>query len=185
MIGDQETLNMLADTLKRRPVRNLPMLDELFRRLPSCSDPGQASETEDRIWQVWMHHPNRDARDILERATGDIAARRYDIAETRLASLVRNAPDFAEAWHKRATLYYLVARDEECVGDIRRTLHLEPRHFGAILHFGELLLDNGQRDAARLAFFKALCLNPHLARARSMLASLGLAEGRREPDLDE
>lgn len=120
-----------------------------------------------------MHHPNREAREILDRATHDIAARRYDIAETRLAGLVKHLPDYAEAWHKRATLYYLVARDEECVGDIRCTLRLEPRHFGAILHFAELLLAEGQRDAARLAFSRALCLNPHLARARDALAVLG------------
>jgi len=169
----QETLGLIADTHERRPVRSLPILDELFRRLPVCRDAVLASETEDRIWELWMHHPNRGAREILEMATRDIVARRYDIAETRLAGLVRNLPDFAEAWHKRATLYYLLSRDEECVGDIGRTLRLEPRHFGAILHFAELLLADGQRDAARLAFFRALRLNPHLARAREALSELG------------
>ena len=173
MIQGLETLSLIADALDRRPARILPALDELFRRLPACTDPALASETEDRIWELWMHHPNRGAREILDLATGDIAARRYDIAETRLARLVRHLPDFAEAWHKRATLYYLVARDEECIGDIRRTLQLEPRHFGAILHFAELLLANGEHEAARFAFFKALCLNPHLARARDALATLG------------
>ena len=173
MIRNLETLCLIADSLERRPARSLPALDELFRRLPACSDPALASDTEDRIWELWMHHPNRGAKEILELATRDIAARRYDIAETRLARLVRSLPDFAEAWHKRATLYYLVARDEECIGDIRRTLQLEPRHFGAMLHFAELLLAEGHRDAARLAFFKALRLNPHLARAREVLAALG------------
>lgn len=173
MIKNTETLSLIADSLDRRPARSLPVLDELFRRLPACTDPALASETEDRIWELWMHHPNREAREILDLATRDIAARRYDIAETRLARLVRHRPDFAEAWHKRATLYYLVARDEECVGDIRRTLQLEPRHFGAILHFAELLLADGLHDEARLAFFRALCLNPHLARARDALRALG------------
>jgi tetratricopeptide (TPR) repeat protein len=172
MIGELETLGLIADALERRPARTLPALDELFRRLPACSDAAQALETEDRIWELWMHHPNRGAREILDRATRDIAARRFDIAETRLAGLVRHAPDFAEAWHKRATLYYLIARDEECVGDIRRTLELEPRHFGAMLHFAELVLAEGRREAARLAFFRALCVNPHLERARQALTTL-------------
>lgn len=173
MISHTETLSLVADAPDRRPARSLPVLDELFRRLPVCKDPALASVTEDRIWELWMHHPNREAREILDLATGDIASRRYDIAETRLARLLRHLPDYAEAWHKRATLYYLVARDEECVGDIRRTLQLEPRHFGAILHFAELLLAEGQRDAARLAFSRALRLNPHLARARNALSVLG------------
>ena len=173
MLYGQETLALIADLHGRRPARSLPVLDDLFRRLPACRDAALASETEDQIWELWMHHPNRGARQILDVATRDIAARRYDIAETRLAGLVRNLPDFAEAWHKRATLYYLLARDDECVGDIARTLRLEPRHFGAMLHFAELLLVDGQRDAARLAFFQALRLNPHLARARDALLELG------------
>jgi tetratricopeptide (TPR) repeat protein len=173
MLEGQVALGLISEALERRPARSFPALDALFRLLPACRDATLASETEDRIWELWMHHPNRGARELLDLATRDIAARRYDIAETRLAGLVRNLPDFAEAWHKRATLYYLLARDEECVGDIGRTLRLEPRHFGAILHFAELLLVDGQRDAARLAFFQALRLNPHLVRARDALAALG------------
>ena len=94
------------------------------------------------------------------------AARRYDIAETRLARLLRSAPDFAEAWHKRATLYYLLARDDECIADIRRTLELEPRHFCAMLHFGEILFAGGATEEGRFAFRAVLSLHPNLPRAR-------------------
>ncbi|HKX39050.1 MAG TPA: hypothetical protein VJN20_10370, partial [Burkholderiales bacterium] len=115
-------------------------------------------------------HPHRAAAHALELATRDIAARRYDIAETRLAALLRSAPRFAEAWHKRATLYYLVGRDDECLSDICRTLELEPRHFAAMLHFAEIALGEGAGDEARFAFQAALSLNPHLERAREALA---------------
>ena len=82
----------------------------------------------------------------------------------------RRAPDFAEAWHKRAALYYLLGRDEECMEDIRRTLELEPRHFAAMLHFAEILLGSGAGAEARFAFRAALMLHPHLPRAREALA---------------
>ena len=94
---------------------------------------------------------------------------RFDIAETRLTTLLRHAPEFAEAWHKRAALYYLLGRDEECLHDLCRTLELEPRHFGAMLHFAEILLGRGARAEARFAFFAALSVHPHLERAREML----------------
>jgi len=116
-----------------------------------------------------MYHPHRSAAEVLDLASQDIAAQRYDIAETRLHRLLRHLPDFAEAWHKRATLYYLLGRDEACVPDLRRTLELEPRHFGALCAFAEVLLSSGQREAARYAFSRALTLHPHLQRARAVL----------------
>jgi tetratricopeptide (TPR) repeat protein len=106
--------------------------------------------------------PHRGAARELDRATDDIAARRYDIAETRLTMLLRRAPDFAEAWHKRAALYYLLGRDAECLGDIHRTLELEPRHFGAMLHFAEILRSAQAVAEARFAVRAARSIHPHL-----------------------
>lgn len=169
MIFTENILALIAGRRERRPAAHLEALDQLFRRLASCAD-AEALETEERIWLVWMDHPHRAAAQALEAATRDIAARRYDIAETRLTALLRSAPQFAEAWHKRAALYYLLGRDEECLHDIRRTLELEPRHFAAMLHFAEILLGRGAMAEARFAFWGALSLHPHLSRAREALA---------------
>ena len=169
MIFTESILALIAGRRARRPAAPLAALDQLFRRLAACAG-AEAAETEDRIWRVWMDHPHRAAAEALELATGDIAARRYDIAETRLTRLLRSAPRFAEAWHKRAVLYYLLGRDKECLSDIRRTLELEPRHFAAMLHFAEIHLGAGAAVAARYAFAAALTLHPHLSRAREALA---------------
>lgn len=169
MKSQGDILGLIAGRRTRRPARTQPFLDELFRRL-ACCERSEAGATEDLIWNVWMDHPHRAAARALDLATRDIAARRYDIAETRLTLLLRRAPDFGEAWHKRATLYYLLGRDEECLEDIRRTLELEPRHFAAMLHFAEILLGTGAPAEARFAFHAALSLHPHLPRAREALA---------------
>lgn len=164
-----EILGLIAARRSRRPARDWPALEQLFRRLAACAR-ADAPETEDRIWDLWMDHPHRAAAAALEKATRDIAARRYDIAETRLSALLRSAPLYAEAWHKRAALYYLLGRDGECLHDLRRTLELEPRHFAAILHFAEILLGAGAPSEARYAFTAALSVHPHLPRAREALS---------------
>ncbi|MDW8469204.1 MAG: tetratricopeptide repeat protein [Burkholderiales bacterium] len=84
-------------------------------------------------------------------------------------------PRWAEAWNKLATLYYMTERDDESVAAIRRTLELEPRHFGALAGLGEILRAHGERESALLAFRRALRLNPHLADVRAALRALGAA----------
>jgi tetratricopeptide (TPR) repeat protein len=160
---------MYADTLKlvvsphRRPSATQPArLYDLFRRLQAATDPDDASETEQAIWSAWMTpRPGRPA-DELERATRAMVAADFGIAERILSGLTFAYPDFAEAWNKRATLYYIQRRDDASVASIRRTLELEPRHFGAICGFAEILVAHGERSAAAFAFDAALKLNPHL-----------------------
>ena len=124
----QDICQLICALPARTPAPSLPRrLDQLFQAL-AAEPPTEAPATEDEIWALWMHHPHRRAREALELATADIAAQRFDIAETRLVRLLRSLPDFPEAWNKRATLYYILERDEECLADIRRTLELEPRH---------------------------------------------------------
>jgi len=158
-----ETLQLIARLPERRPYTALPdRLAPLFRRLAGVTTTAEAAFTEDFIWSLWMSHPNAAAERVLDLATSDIAARRFDIADTRLTRLLRTCPDFAEAWNKRATLYYLLGRDEECIADIRRALALEPRHFGALAEFGEICLAHGDTEAALFGFRAALRVNPHM-----------------------
>jgi tetratricopeptide (TPR) repeat protein len=170
----QDLLRLIAGLAGRAPAAVLPeRLQQLFKTLGArCANP---DAIEDMIWALWMYHPHRRAAEALARATDDIAAQRYDVAETRLALLLRSRPDFAEAWNKRATLYYILERDEECLADIRRTLELEPRHFGALCGFGEICLGRGDAQSAFLAFRAALRVNPHLKAAAESCQRLAQA----------
>jgi tetratricopeptide (TPR) repeat protein len=169
----EETLKFLLAGAARTPAPVLPRrLDALFRRLAAAASDPDAAETEDLIWGLWMEYPVEVAADRLEEATRLIAGRELEHAEALLDALVTRYPDFAEAWNKRATLYFLQGRDDESVRDIRRTLELEPRHFGAICGFGQICLRNRRPDLALFALQAALDLNPHLAGARRVLEEL-------------
>jgi len=164
------TLSLIAARHQRRPACTTPALDALFQRLSACTSEADALAVEERIWHIWMHHPHRIASEALDRSADDIAARRFDVAETRLTRLLRCLPGYVEAWHKRATLYYLLGDDLHCVQDLSRTLEREPRHFGALCSFGEILLGEGDTEGACFAFSAALSVHPHLSRARAIVA---------------
>jgi tetratricopeptide (TPR) repeat protein len=168
-----ETLKLLTRLPERRPASSLPSrLDEFFDRLMACATPGEARPVEEAIWGAWMHHGHEEAELALERASADMAARRFDLAETRLAILLRRRPDWAEAWNKRATLCYLMERDDESVEAIHRTLELEPRHFGALCGLGEIFRSRGDAGAALLAFGLALRVHPQLDEVRETIRAL-------------
>lgn len=174
-----ETLQLLSRLPERRPARSLPSrLDELFERLTACATPADAQAVEDAIWSAWMYHGHEEAEAALERAAADMAARRFDLAETRLAILLRRRPDWAEAWNKRATLCYLMERDDESIAAIHRTLELEPRHFGALCGLGEIFRTRDDVRGALLAFGRALRVHPHLDGVRETARTLRAGSAR-------
>jgi tetratricopeptide (TPR) repeat protein len=168
-----DTLKLVLALGGRIPAASMPQrLGELFHHLAAAPTPVDASRIEDAIWDVWMSHADADAQDALQQATRAIADRALDEAEAILDGLIALQPDYAEAWNKRATLYFLQRRDRESVADIRRVLELEPRHFGAICGFGQICLRQGDRASALFAFDAALRVNPHLGSIRAAVKEL-------------
>lgn len=167
------TLELVSTAPRRQAAASVPYaLVPLFEQLSATRSASEADAIESRIWELWMYHPHHRAARHLDRAASEIAAHCHDIAETRLERLTRHAPDYAEAWNKRATLYYLQERDDECLQALHQVLALEPRHFGAMCAFAEILLSRGERDASVFAFETALRIHPHLAEARQRLLDL-------------
>jgi predicted Zn-dependent protease len=171
-----DTLKLIVLAPRRRPSHRLHRrLDDLLRRLADAASTASAEATQDEIWRLWMSYPDRQAAAELERATRAIVAEDFAAAERMLHRLVALHPGFAEAWHKRGTLFYMQARDEESVRDFHHTLALEPRHFGAMLAFAELCIAAGRKDDALFALDVALRHTPHLAASRASYDAL-LAE---------
>jgi Tfp pilus assembly protein PilF len=172
-----ETLKLVATLEERRPSPRLPeQLHALFQRLGDDETP-RRDALEDEIWRLWMTHPDRAAAFDLERATRAMTAEDWGVADQILRGIVGSHPDYAEAWNKRATLYYIHRKDPESVRYLHRALELEPRHYGAICGFAEILLSNGESDAALFAFDAALRVHPHLPRARAIVAELTARAG--------
>lgn len=100
-------------------------------------------------------------------ASGD-----HETALDAFDDLVATAPNFAEAWNKRATVYYLMGRLDESVTDIQQTLELEPRHFGALSGLALIYDAVDQPEAAIRSLEAALEINPHLHGSRARIDQL-------------
>jgi tetratricopeptide (TPR) repeat protein len=147
-------------------------LDALFERLQETSDPVDAAAIQQQIWQIWIESDDAASNQLMRRGMAAMASGDPDSALDAFDELVTLAPDFAEAWNKRATVYYLMGRLDESVTDIQQTLELEPRHFGALSGLALIYDAVEEPEAAIRSLEAALEINPHLHGSRDRLRSL-------------
>ncbi|MBM3597898.1 MAG: hypothetical protein FJX35_06775 [Alphaproteobacteria bacterium] len=168
-----DTFKLILSLNRLRPAPGQPnRLDGLFADLRSDRPARPAHEIEDAIWALWTSHEDAGAAALMERAISLIGGKKHDAADHMLTDLVQAQPLWAEAWNKRATLYYLMGRDSDSAADIKRTLELEPRHFGAVCGFAQICLRQGDPQKAVACFEMALVLNPHLEQVRKIVKHL-------------
>lgn len=140
------------------------MLDGLFARLQSTADASEAAGIERRIWRIWMHSEKEDLNVLMHQGAAAMARKDFKLALESFNALIRLAPGMAEAWNKRATLYYMMRNFDASIADVKQTLALEPRHFGAIVGLGLIYEQLGDPQAALRAYREGLKINPHMAR---------------------
>lgn len=147
-------------------------LDTLFGKLRDPAIGSDAMRIERQIWDTWLHGGSDAENKSLALATLTMNVGDFKSADKMLTDLVSASPKFAEAWNKRATLYFLMQRYDESLADIVKVLDLEPRHFGALAGRGMIYQRLG-RDVDALAAYKdALAVNPVMPGARIAVQEL-------------
>ena len=142
--------------------QNDTRLNNLFERLRVTQDLAEAREIEGTIWEIWTESENANVNRAMLIGIASMHAGQLGTALNKFNEVIQLAPDFAEGWNKRATIFYLMKKFDRSVNDIAQTLKLEPRHFGALSGLGLINQAIGQNKAAIKAFEHALDLNPHL-----------------------
>lgn len=154
-------------------------LEGLFVVLRTTPDADEALAAEARIWGIWLESGHEDIDALMARGVGAMENRRYDDAVTLFGEITARAPQFAEGWNKRATVYFLQQDYTASVQDIQRTLALEPRHFGAISGMGQIFLRRDDLAGALEAFEAVLRIHPHARTIREAVEELSLLVPKR------
>lgn len=147
-------------------------LDELFSRLKAAKDEGEGDVIVAEIWKVWQSSGRPELDEAMDKAIRSMAFGLQPVALGLLDDLVARAPDWAEAWNKRATVLFLLDELDRSLADIERVLALEPRHFGALAGRGLIYMRKEQNREALVAFRQALAVNPFLKERFELIPSL-------------
>ena len=155
-----------------------PRLDELFAVLQTSADPSALSTAHGKIWDIWTNNEDAELFSLMEQGITLMGRRRLHEALKVFDDLVDIAPNYAEAWNKRATVHFLLGNYADSIADVDATLDLEPRHFGALSGLGQIELKRGDPEAALSAFEAAVRMHPHLPGTRDLIRQLRRNLGR-------
>lgn len=158
--------SLLADQTDAR-------LPALFTELRTTSEAEKAKIVAAEIWQIWSEHSDNDR--LSERLKIGIAQMEAGLlrqAEQIFTTIIDTDPAFAEAWNKRATVYFLMGAYDRSKRDIAQTILREPRHFGALSGLGLVETHLGNYEAALNAYEQAIALHPYLENYEEITTAL-------------
>lgn len=139
---------------------------ELLSDLRNAATPTEARAAADGLWALWHHGPTPEATLRLAQVTATQRSGDLNAAIAALDALVADAPGWAEAWNRRATLRFIAGDFEGSLADIDEVLAREPAHFGALSGQFQIYAILGDRARAETALRAAVDIHPFLAERR-------------------
>ena len=126
------------------------------------SDRGTRFNAEYALWAIWSHSGNNDVDTMLEDGKNLLKNEAYQQAVECFTTVIETDPDFAEGYNQRAIAYFMLEEWSKAIRDCKRTIALNPNHFGAFAGMGHVYVRLGKVEEAIEAYKQALVINPNL-----------------------
>tara|TARA_R110001606_G_C15236156_1_gene635690 strand:- start:21 stop:599 length:579 start_codon:yes stop_codon:yes gene_type:complete len=153
--------------------------DEMFEKLHNAPSESEANDVAQDIWASWMDSGSPTVDMIMQRAVDAQTVGDYETARAFYDRAILIAPDYAEAWSRRAGLFLNDENFPEALRDLNEALRLEPRHFGAWAGLGIMMEAMGAEKEALEAYRQALAIYPFMTQAMQAEKRLSkVAEGQ-------
>ncbi len=152
---------------------------DLFEQLAEAETEDAGHRIEQVIISEWSKSGSAAIDLLLSRGQEALNAGEAVLAAEHFTAAIDHDPTFAEAWHGRATAYYLSGQIGPALDDLRQTLILNPQHFGAMEGFAIMLEEMERPEDALDVWRQIRAIHPTHAGANEAIARLELALGGR------
>ncbi len=137
-----------------------PSVNRLLTDLKSEDETVRLLATQE-LWQIWFQQKGMVGLELIKRSQIQLEDGNAELAEAILNQLIRDQPDFAEAWNRRAILYYTQENYQLSLRDCQTVVQLNPDHFGAWHGIGLCQMALADYLSAIPAFRRALEIQPY------------------------
>jgi tetratricopeptide (TPR) repeat protein len=152
----------------RTPAEREKALSDLYALLATADGETAATSVAASIERMWLNSGSDTVAVLMDRAMQATQAKKPTLALKLLDAVVGLAPDYAEAWNRRAYVHFAENNIQLALGDLRRVLALDPNHFKALDGLAHILKDVDQKKAALAAVRKLLEVHPYWNGAQAM-----------------
>ena len=147
--------NLKADNLEKQ-------IDRLFNDL-KIENASTSYQIEQKIWKLWSTHPNNEKlTKMLNEGSNLVNKQKLEEAIVIFSKVIDLDPEWAEAWNKRATVYYMVGDFQKSQDDINKVLEFEDRHFGALAGQGLVNIQLENYEKAIMSYEKVQQIYPSM-----------------------
>ena len=147
-------------------------LDKLFNELKKNISSSSSSIAQ-QIWTLWSTHPTDEKlTSILDEGSRLVQDQKLFEAINIFSDAIELDPTWAEAWNKRATVFYMVGEFQKSQDDIDKVLELEKRHFGALAGQGLVNIHLKNYEKAIESYKKAKEIYPSMKSPDMMIKQI-------------
>lgn len=139
---------------------------ELLDKLKDTKNEAEAASLEEEIWDAWLVSGSATVDTLMKRGLEYQQTEDLDGARDAFDKAIAIKPDYAEAWNRRAVLFFNDGKYDEAIKDLETAIQFEPRHFGAWIGLAMIFEAVDRPEAALKAYEKALAVHPNAQAAQ-------------------
>lgn len=164
----ERRINGLRRLLKRGTAKDAGLVYPLL----SDTEPAVRQAALATVWQLWGRSGDAAIDKLYREGLNLMQSGDTPKAIEVFGSIIAKRPEFAEAWNKRATIYYMSGEYDLSLRDCEEVLKRVPQHFGALVGYAQMLSERSQPERALELMERASQVNPYLANADLMMRAL-------------
>jgi len=134
---------------------------------------------EESLWKIWARSGDEKVDTLYRQGIRQMSEGLAKDAVATFSRIIEMKPGFAEAWNKRATLYFLMGEHQKSLADCDEVMKRNPHHFGALAGYLQIYVQLEDFERALKYGRRALEVNPNMEGVRNGVEAIERMLGRK------